>query len=54
MTKSKSKPKRVSMKKSDFDDEHKRLIKTLKSPSHKDDKDEAKKQIAEVKSRKKK
>lgn len=39
----------VEMKKSDFVKEHKGLIKTLKSPSKKDDKKEAKKQAKELK-----
>lgn len=37
------------MKKSEFVKEHKQLVKTLKSPSRKDDKKEAKKQEKELK-----
>jgi len=40
--------KKIKMDKDDFKKEHKRLLKVLKSPSHKDDLQEAKKQELEI------
>lgn len=41
--------KEIKMSKKEFMKEHKRLLKVLKSPSHKDDLEEARKQELEVK-----
>ena len=50
----KKKKSTVTMKTDELIEEHTRLVKVLKSPSHKDDLEEAKHQMTELKSYKRK